>query len=152
MVDIQQPHAVVASFFVPKWLSVQQVFVQPVECLAEREKLHLLAVFGHGMINQFDDLVVPDPTVRVENQVQYALFDNRDIDRHLQVEDGLRSAFFLVVMLGRPVGGGGVDCGGNISSNSVPAFAMSVCVWRPQRLLPPTNVFLNLFVAPILVV
>ncbi|MEO2037009.1 MAG: hypothetical protein ABGZ35_33465 [Planctomycetaceae bacterium] len=104
------------------------------------------------MINQFDDLVVPDPTVRVENQVQYALFDNRDIDRHLQVEDGLRSAFFLVVMLGRPVGGGGVDCGRNISSNSVPAFAMSVCVWRPQRLLQPMNAFLNLFVAPILVV
>ncbi len=83
-------------------MTAQHVLVQPLLRLAERQELHFLAVLRHRVVDEVDDLLVLDPAVRVEDQAEDALLDDRGVKGGLPVAHG-DGVVRLVIVLGRPV-------------------------------------------------
>src|SRR5207249_2594032 len=61
---------VFAGLRMPDRLSVQEVLAETFVSLSEVQELHLLAVLADRMIDEFNDLVVLDPAVRVQHQAE----------------------------------------------------------------------------------
>ena len=72
-------------FAVTQWLPASRFLLQSLLRLLERQELHLLAVLRHRVVDQLDDLLVLDPAVRVEDQVEDALLDHRAVEGRLPV-------------------------------------------------------------------
>ncbi len=79
--------------------------IQPLRHLPEIEKLHLVPMLRHSMINHLDNLFRFDPSVRMEDQTEAALLVNRQIDGGFPVFDG-DGIVDAVKMLSGPVAGG----------------------------------------------
>src|SRR5262249_3513865 len=107
VIHIEQSHSIVsAAFRISYWYAAQQVLIQLLQRLLERQELHLLAMLFNGVVDQLDDLFVLDPAVRVEDEAVDALLDDGAVERRLEIADGDRAVRLLVVVLGRPVAGG----------------------------------------------
>jgi hypothetical protein len=101
-VQVEQADAVVPPVGRAEGLAGEEVGVQSLLHLREREELDLLAVLLHGVVDHLHDLRRLDPPVRVEDEVQHALLDDRDVDQRVPVGDRLRVVRPLHV-LGLPV-------------------------------------------------
>ena len=89
-VEIDQPDPVIPAVVGSKRVSPEQVRVQPLLRLAKREELHLFPVARHGVVDELDDLAAAEPVVRVEDQREDALLQDRRVDGELEVAHGGR--------------------------------------------------------------
>ncbi|HTI50548.1 MAG TPA: hypothetical protein VL475_06345, partial [Planctomycetaceae bacterium] len=87
-----------------KRLLIEDISFQPLQRLSKIQKLHFFPVLFHGVVDQLDDLFGLDPAVRVEDEIEYALLEDGDIERRFQIADRVRVVRFLQV-LSRPVTG-----------------------------------------------
>ena len=71
-------------------MSFENYQIQPFRHLPEIQKLHLLPMLLHCMVDHLDDLLRLDPAVRMEHETEAALLVNRQVDRGFPVFDGLR--------------------------------------------------------------
>src|SRR5262249_46579068 len=82
--------------------ATQQVLVQALLRFAEGEEFHLLAVLRRRVVDEFDDLLVAYPAVRMKDQAKHAALEDGGIESGLPVTDGAR-VVRLVPVLGHPV-------------------------------------------------
>ena len=90
IVQVQESVWIFPTLFVSQWGSKQQILIQPLGNLGEGQEFHLFPILLHSVINQLDHLIISNPSVRVENEVHHALFDHRQIQRHLHIFNGQR--------------------------------------------------------------
>src|SRR5205807_75727 len=75
VIHVEKPHAVVATVRRTQRLTAQQILIDPLLRLAEGQELDLLSVLRLRIVDQFDDLLILDPAVRMKDQAEDALLD-----------------------------------------------------------------------------
>src|SRR6266481_4604859 len=68
----------------------EEILVQLFLGLAKREELHFAAVLLDGVVNEFDELIVSDPTVGMEDHGHRALVEDGGVERGFPVGDSGR--------------------------------------------------------------
>src|SRR5687767_9463674 len=83
-------------------MPTEQIAIQSLECLAEREKLHLAAMLRDGVVDHLNHLFSLDPTMRMKHEVEHTLLDYGRVKRGFQVGHCDRIVWFVQV-LGLPI-------------------------------------------------
>src|SRR6185295_4350537 len=80
-VDVEDPDAVVASVGPPERVASQEVPVDPLLGFAEGEEQDLLPVLPDRVVDEFHELGVLDPVVRVKDEGPGSLLLDDGVDR-----------------------------------------------------------------------
>ena len=88
----------------PDWLVDKQVLVDAIHAVFEGQKLDSLSVRLLGIVDQVNDLIVPNPSVGMEDEVEHPFFYHGSIEGGFHVGHGYRIVG-LVQVLSLPVAG-----------------------------------------------
>ena len=104
-IDVSDAYSIVFSVFRgTNGLIQQQVLIDAIHAFTKRQEFDSLPVFLLGMFDHIDDLVVSDPSVWMEHQIEHAFLQDSSIECCLQVSYRGR-VVWLMEMLGFPVAG-----------------------------------------------
>ena len=90
VVEVDQPDAIVSAGRGTQCTSSEQMAIEAIERVAKTEKLHALAIFFHGVIDELDHLSGPDPAVRMKNKREHTFFEDGRIEGGFPIGNGHR--------------------------------------------------------------